>query len=222
MLQPSHALLPRATAILLASALLTGCNTMTNTEQQGTGFGALAGGLLGAVVAKQTGGNSNQVLAGAVIGAALGAMAGHSWANSVERARSQYRTEEERLAATIQASDQIQVELTKENDALAARVATSKANVDQLKASFAANQATQQQLASEKKRVDQQRQQAASKRADLEKAIATESDQLAKSRAAQLAKSDELAQRIDAQQKLLASWKQSEADLLAQSESLSA
>ena len=76
--------------ILSAVLVLTGCETMTNT-QRNTALGVGIGALAGAGIAKATGKKAGK---GALIGAALGGVGTYVWSASMERQR------QELLAAT--------------------------------------------------------------------------------------------------------------------------
>lgn len=72
-------------AVLLISALafgLTGCETMTQTQQD-TGKGAMIGAAAGAVLGAITGGGKDAGK-GAVIGGAVGAVGGYIWSQKMQ------------------------------------------------------------------------------------------------------------------------------------------
>ena len=75
---------PQRTAIVLATLLaLAGCENMSE-RQQGTAKGAAVGAAAGAVLGSVTGGKAGQ---SAVIGGALGAIAGNLWSKRMEDKR---------------------------------------------------------------------------------------------------------------------------------------
>jgi len=213
----------RAAALVLAAALFecSCAQTPTHTETQGGTFGAVLGAGIGAIIGHQFG-DKNGAAIGAAVGALLGGAAGVSWAKQVETARQNYRTEEERLAATLEASKQIQEQLEKENAALAAKVARHQEEVAQLRAQVAASQTDTQVLQRKKAEIDKERANAEATRIDLEKAIALEEDQLAQANAAHLAAATELEQRIDTQRTALSALLKSETELVNLSATLGA
>lgn len=82
--------LRKATLVIMAAGIintsLTSCSSMsdsTKTKLQGTSFGALAGGLVGAGLGLAAGGDTKAVLIGAAAGAVLGGIGGYAWGHSI-------------------------------------------------------------------------------------------------------------------------------------------
>lgn len=73
---------------LLAAFALAGCDTM-GPRQQGTAKGAAAGAVAGAVIGSVTGGHAGQ---SALIGGAVGAVAGNLWSKHMEDKRKALET----------------------------------------------------------------------------------------------------------------------------------
>jgi outer membrane protein OmpA-like peptidoglycan-associated protein len=73
-------------SLLLVSVFFTGCDSIKNTNntQKGAGIGAVAGGLLGAVLGNNLGKGGNAAL-GAAIGAAVGGGTGALIGNSMDK-----------------------------------------------------------------------------------------------------------------------------------------
>lgn len=71
-----NVLVKQLTVAACATAMLSGCASMNNT-QRGAAVGAGAGGAIGAVIGNNTGSTARGAIIGAVLGGAAGAVIGH-------------------------------------------------------------------------------------------------------------------------------------------------
>jgi len=93
------------------------------TQAQGTGLGALAGGLLGAGIAAIGGGDSSDIARGAAIGAAAGGVAGFAWGTEIAKRKAKYASREAWMRAEIADAQATNQRIIAYNNELEARVA---------------------------------------------------------------------------------------------------
>lgn len=69
----------------VVAVVTTGCASMGDKQQKGTGIGAVAGGLVGALIGHKTGSTARGALIGAVIGGAGGTLIGRRMDGQAEK-----------------------------------------------------------------------------------------------------------------------------------------
>ena len=211
-----------AAGLLVLAIFTSGCGTthVSRTEKQGTAIGTAVGATAGAVIGKQLLGDTGGVIVGAAMGAMIGAAVGQTWAERVEAARKKAQSEEERLAATLNASTRIQSDLVKENKQLTERVTRSQATVKKLLEDYQAKKVAKEKLVEQQKDLEKRRKDAEDARVDLEKAIAMEEAAVAQARKANLAAAATLEQQIVTQRKELTNMQRLEQELVTLTKSL--
>lgn len=136
---------------LAGAVFLTGCATTggdteheARVKNQGTGAGALVGGILGAVIGGRR---------GAVIGAALGAGAGRLLATDVAKRQAQYENRESLIEGETEYVAQVLHETKTLNDGLRVEFASLDNEVNALSVKYRKGQATKIAMANKKKEV---------------------------------------------------------------------
>ena len=127
--------LKKATLVVMAAGMvntsLTSCSSMrdsTKTKSQGTSFGALAGGLLGAGIGLVAGGNTKSVLIGAAAGALLGGIGGYAWGDSIVKEKEAYASMEEYISDNQKQLDTRISDVQQANTDLSNQIAKLKAD----------------------------------------------------------------------------------------------
>lgn len=146
--------LKKATLVVMAAGMvntsLTSCSSMsdsTKTRAQGTSFGALAGGLLGAGIGLAAGGDTKSVLIGAAAGALLGGIGGYAWGDSIVKEKESYASMEEYINDNQKQLDNRITDVQKANSDLTKQItqlkkdktAVSKANIAKQNAKLTEN-----------------------------------------------------------------------------------
>jgi uncharacterized protein YcfJ len=140
----------KKTSIVVAMAYaLSSCASMgdsTRTKAEGTGMGALAGGILGYIV---TGGDKK----GAAIGAALGAGAGLFVGNEVAKRKQQYATTEDAIAGETQRTEQLTQTVRNENSQLKQDIDIYSKQISSLQSKIRSGKENQSSLSAQKEKV---------------------------------------------------------------------
>lgn len=125
--------LKKATLVVVAAGMVntsfTSCSSMsdsTKTRTQGTAFGALAGGLVGAGIGLATGGDTKSVLIGAAAGALIGGIGGYAWGNSIVKEKEAYASMEEYINDNQKQLDNRITDVQKANSDLSNQIAQLK------------------------------------------------------------------------------------------------
>lgn len=125
----------KATLVVMAAGMvnssLTSCSSMsdsTKTRAQGTTFGAIAGGLLGASIGLVAGGNTKSVLIGAAAGAMLGGIGGYAWGDSIVKEKAAYASMEEYITDNKKQLDSRITDVQQANSDLSDQIAKLKAD----------------------------------------------------------------------------------------------
>ncbi len=107
--------------ILFCFAITTGCANMSQS-QKATAQGGLAGGAVGALIAKLSGGDEKDIARAAVVGAAIGALVAYNLASRLEEERKALEGKENNLDARIAYARTVNTQTKKYNDDLTADI----------------------------------------------------------------------------------------------------
>ena len=107
--------------LIFCFAITTGCANMSKS-QKATAQGGLAGAALGALIAKVSGGDDNDVARAAVIGGLLGALISYNLAKRLENERKALEGKENNLDARIAYAQSVNSQTKKYNEKLTADI----------------------------------------------------------------------------------------------------
>jgi outer membrane protein OmpA-like peptidoglycan-associated protein len=99
-------------ALAVSGVLLTGCESMSET-QKGTAVGAGTGAVLGGVIGSATGGKAGT---GAVVGAAVGAVAGNIWSRKQEERKQKMEQATQGTGVDVERTQDNQLKLNVPSD----------------------------------------------------------------------------------------------------------
>lgn len=129
------------------SSMLSSCDSLSdsaNTLMQGMGMGTVGGAALGTGIGALVGGNDTEkrqkaMLTGAIVGGLVGAVAGHQWAKSVIKKKSEYANQESWIRDNIKQMDSRISDAKKLNNDLTKQIADiKKSNAALSKSDYAA------------------------------------------------------------------------------------
>jgi hypothetical protein len=107
--------------LLFCFVITTGCANMSES-QKATAQGGLAGGAVGALIAKLSGGDENDIARAAVVGAAIGALVAYNLASRLEDERKALQGKENDLDARIAYARTVNTQTKKYNEELTADI----------------------------------------------------------------------------------------------------
>jgi peptidoglycan hydrolase CwlO-like protein len=107
--------------ILFCFVITTGCAEMSKS-QKATAQGGLAGGAVGALIAKLSGGDEKDIARAAFIGAAIGALVAYNLASRLEEERKSLEGKENDLDARIAYARSVNTQTKKYNEDLTADI----------------------------------------------------------------------------------------------------
>jgi hypothetical protein len=210
-------------SIVLVLALADCSTDQDRTRTEGTAFGVLVGGVLGATagaaIAAATG-NGDKIAeyagAGAGLGALFGGVAGYNWGASVARKKEKYVHAEDYLNDCIGDAHKCTLALKQENQILRNQIADLNQKTRQLQVDSQNGRATRQKLTATADNINQ-------RRADVQRKLQHAGEQL---RLAQQALTDSRSQagvsqgKIDAMKSEIRALSAQKAEMQAQNQQL--